>query len=328
MTAEPQPPLDALLQFGLQMTDAQPSIEDGTPEEARRYAATDAFNIERIELPRVEDFSIPGTESMYSGQVGPPVSVRLYAPRDRAAAGDGGLPAMVYCHGGGFVIGSVDSFDRFLRLVCRDSGMIVIAVDYRLAPEHRFPAALDDCLTAYAHVAARTAELGIDPERLGVGGDSAGGQLAVNICFAASAGHVPRPAFQALIYPWLDGSRETDSHRRYGEGYGLTRKTIQWFLGHAMPTPDFVHDPVASPLLRAPEEFADLPPAHILLSGYDPLRDEGTRYHELLRRHDIPSQLVVYETLIHGILNLGGLVPNALKMMEAYAQAAKQLAER
>ena len=308
--------LDARLQLGLLLARTQPAMEAGTPEQARMFSSTDAFNIEKIELPRVEDFSVSGP----TGEA--PVPIRLYAP----VADDVPRPALVYSHGGGFVIGSLDSFDRALRFVCQVSGCIVVSVGYRLAPEHKFPAALEDCIAAYGAVHERAREFRIDPEHIGVGGDSAGGNLAVNLCLAARAGRVPMPRFQALIYPWLDGSQETESHRTYGTGYGLTRDTIRWFIENAMPTPDFVFNELASPLLADPEKFKGLPPVFIQLSGFDPLRDEGRRYFERMREWNVPARCQVYESLIHGILSMGGIVPEVRRLLDEYGRAVSELA--
>lgn len=308
--------LDAGLQLGLLLARTQPTMDAGTPEAARRLGSIDVFNIERIELPRVEDFSVSGPAGA------PPVRVRFYRPPgDRRP-----LPALVYCHGGGFVIGSLDSFDRALRLICRESGCALFSIDYRLAPEHKFPAALEDATAAYRAIHAGATERGIDPERIGVGGDSAGGTLAVGLCLAADRGELPRPRFQALIYPWLDGDAESESRRVYGAGFGLTNELIRWFIGHAMPAPDFIRDERAAPLRAAPGRFAGLPPALILLSGFDPLRDDGRRYCDRLREAGVPARLNVYESLTHGVLSMGGAIPAAKRLLLEYAAGVRELA--
>jgi acetyl esterase len=197
-------------------------------------------------------------------------------PAERAV--DPRSPALVYLHGGGWVVGDLDSHDAPCRMLARSAGVRVVAVGYRLAPEHRFPAAADDALAALRDVHARAGELGIDPERIAIGGDSAGGNIAtVAACRAAGDGG-PAPAFQLLIYPVTDNSRQDRaSYELFGEGFFLTRGHMAWYRAHYFGADEatLAKGPDASPLLA--DDLAGVAPAHIVTAGFDPLRDELAR---------------------------------------------------
>jgi acetyl esterase len=218
------------------------------------------------------------------------IPARLYRPE-----GDGSLPLVVYLHGGGWMLGSIDSFDTVVRALANASGAAVLSVGYRLAPEAPFPAGLDDCVCAVRWGAANAAELGADPNRIAIAGDSAGGNLATVVARRLRGDVDLR--LQVLIYPATDAGCNTASYRDFGERYGLTAASMQrcWnvYLGGA----DGLH-PDASPL-RA-DDFAGSPPAFVLTAGFDPLRDEGEAYAEALRQAGVEVECHRYDGAIHG----------------------------
>jgi acetyl esterase len=235
-------------------------------------------------------------EHMLAGPAGP-LATRLYVPAAAPACG----PLLVYFHGGGWVQGSVASHDSACRLLAHLSGVRILSVEYRLAPEHPFPAGAEDALAAYTQVAERHAELGADRARLALGGDSAGGNLAAVTAQAARADReLPAPAFQLLIYPALDMSRKPDSRRLFGERFLLTEQSMSWYEDQYVPDPSQRSDPRVSPLLAA--ELAGLAPAYIATCLADPLRDEGEDYARRLREAGVPVALQRHP-LIHGFFN-------------------------
>jgi len=244
---------------------------------------------------------------------GPGGDIPLRAYRPLGAAPDAVLPVLVYYHGGGWVIGDLDTHDTLCRELANGSGCAVVAVDYRLAPEHRFPAAYDDALAATRWVAAHAAELRVDPARLAVGGDSAGGNLAAAVALAArddADGRGPLPiAYQLLIYPGVDMRRGHPSHQTNGEGYVLTKDTIAYFVGHYLPDRDQYADWRASPLLAA--SLANLPPALVLTAGYDPLVDEGLDYARALSAAGNRVSYVCFGRQIHGFITMGRVLDEA-----------------
>src|SRR5580698_5547543 len=252
----------------LEMMDAQgaPPLESQDPVEARsaRVEGMKMIGGEPIVLERVEDLSVPGP--------GGDIPVRVYA------TGHGGLrPALVYFHGGGFVFGNIETHDAVCRALAKESGAVVISVDYRLAPENKFPAAVDDSHAATLWVAANAARLGVDSHRIAVGGDSAGGNLATVVAIRCRDAGGPKLAAQVLIYPVTDVSTfDTGPHRELGEGYFLTRASMEWFTGHYLASADQKRHPEASPLLAT--SLSGLPPALVITAEFDPLRDEGEAF--------------------------------------------------
>ncbi len=236
-----------------------------------------------------------------------PIPMRLYRPLGSQAASV--LPGLVYYHGGGWVIGDLDTHDTLCRELANLSGCAVVAVDYRMGPEHRFPAAVDDVLAATRWVHREAAALGIDPARLAAGGDSAGGNLAAVVALAArDAGDLPI-AFQLLIYPATDMRRGHPSHVSNGQGYVLTADTLRYFHDHYITDTAHDLDWRASPLLAT--SFADLPPALVLTAGYDPLRDEGLDYARALTEAGNRATYVCFERQIHGFITMGRVLDEA-----------------
>jgi acetyl esterase len=228
------------------------------------------------------------------------IAVRAYRPVSGEV-----LPALVYFHGGGWTIGDLDTHDVLCRQLANGARCAVFSVDYRLAPEAPFPAAVEDCLAATRFVFEKSGSLKIDVSRIAVGGDSAGGNLA-----AVVALHRQMPlAFQLLIYPATDQRCNTDSHRRNGEGYLLTREGIEFFRGCYLPDKKHWADWRASPLLAA--SHAGLPPAFVITAGYDPLRDEGREYAERLAKAGVEVAYREYGDMVHGFLLFGGVLDSA-----------------
>lgn len=227
--------------------------------------------------------------------------LRVYRPRE---TGDR-LPVLVYYHGGGFVLGSLDSHDGVCRRLARGADCIVVAVNYRLGPEHRFPAAIEDGAAAFEWIADNAADLGGDPARVAVGGDSAGGCLAAVLCHRQRDAAGPQPALQLLIYPVTDQSRSMESHGLFDHGYYLDKPLKDWFVDNYLHGPEQERDPRASPLFA--ERFDGLAPAVIASAGFDPLRDEDEAYAERLRGAGVAVTELYEPALVHGFLNMPGL---------------------
>ena len=235
------------------------------------------------------------------------IPLRLYRPL--ASAADAVLPVLVYYHGGGFVVGDLDTHDVLCRQLANGAGCAVVAVDYRMAPEFPFPYAVEDCLAAPYWVQRNAEALGLDAVRLAVGGDSAGGNLAAVVShLGRDAGDLPI-AFQLLIYPATDQRLGAPSHQTNGEGYLLTRETIDYYMSHYIPDKAFNLDPRASPLLHP--DLSRLPPAFVLTAGYDPLRDEGLHYAQALSKAGNRVTHICFERQIHGFILMGKVLEEA-----------------
>jgi acetyl esterase len=230
--------------------------------------------------------------------------LRLYRP-----VATGVLPVLVYFHGGGWTIGDLDTHDVLCRQLCLFSSAAVVAVDYRLAPEHRFPAAVDDCLAAVRWVRAQATAQGLDGSRLAVGGDSAGGNLAAVVSLLLrDAGDAP-PLHQLLVYPATDMRAGAPSHTANAQGYLLTADSVNYFRGQYTPEPASWTDWRASPLL-APD-LKNLPPALVLTAGFDPLRDEGRQYADALSAAGNRVQYVCFERQVHGFITMSRVLDEA-----------------
>ena len=228
------------------------------------------------------------------------IRFRRYLPLGVAASRS--LPSLVYFHGGGFVIGNIETHDSTCRRLANKSRCQVISIAYRLAPEHPFPAPTDDGLAAFRHIRDHAARFDVDPARLAVGGDSAGGAIAAVICQACRDARKKTPAFQMLIYPATDSSRKSTSRKAFGDGYGLTTELMDWFWAAYSPKGTDQTDIRLSPLLA--KTLAGLPPALVLTAGYDPLRDEGRAYADRLIDAGVKTTYVNYPGTIHGFFSM------------------------
>jgi acetyl esterase len=258
--------------------------------------------ISRPEPPELESakpLSIPSPHGA--------IPARIYTPKRLRKTG-ALAPCLVFYHGGGWVIGDLDSHDVVCRKLAHEGELIVISIDYRLAPEHKFPAAVDDALAAVKWVAANAKQLGIDAGRLMVGGDSAGGNLAAVVALAARDGDGPTLAGQVLIYPATDFAMKHPSHREPETSVLLTHSVIKWFMNHYLGDAD-IADWRASPA-RA-KTFAGLPPAYVLTAGADPLRDEGDEYAKRLNDAGVPVSYKHFPGQFHGFFTMGKLLPQA-----------------
>lgn len=248
---------------------------------------------QHIPVAAVTNLSIPGP----AGEM----RARHYRPVD----GDG-APLLVFYHGGGQVIGSIDTHDDLCRQICREGRMHVLSVDYRLAPEHKAPAGADDALAAFQWALDNAAELGADPDRVAVGGDSAGGNLAAVVSMRARTEAARLPAVQLLFYPVVNYRDETRSQILFADGFFLTKADIDWFSDHFLDGADVdASDPRVSPLLA--DDFSGLPPALVLTAGFDPLRDEGRQYAEAMRKAGVAVDYREFGSLVHGFANLFAL---------------------
>lgn len=275
--------LDLLRESGI------PPYDSMDPVTARAYyeKACDRGRGEPPAPAEVRDFSIPGPAGK--------IPVRLYRASDR-----GDLPILVFYHGGGFTIGSLESHDTVCRHLCAGADCIVVAVDYRLGPEHRFPAAPDDCYAALRWISANARHLGGDPQRIAVGGDSAGGNLSAVTSLTARENRGPQIVFQLLIYPGVDMTESLPSHVNCGEGFLLTSRLIGWFHSHYMAEGMDRTQWKASPLFAA--NHANLPPAHVITAGFDPLQDEGMAYARKLESAGVPVTHTHYAGMMHGFI--------------------------
>jgi acetyl esterase len=297
-------PLDPQARFVLDQLAAQggPQLHEMTPAEARQ-AFEDMqrpFPVEPV--ARVEERTIPGP--------GGPIPVRIYTPDGAPTP----APTLVYFHGGGWVIGSLDTHDNVCKPLANRTRLRVVSVDYRLAPEHRFPAAAEDCFAATRWVAEHGAEIGVDGTRIAVAGDSAGGNLAAVVALMARERGAPEIRHQVLIYPVTDSDFETSSYRDNADGYLLTRDGMRWFWDQYVPDRNQRANPFASPL-RA-EKLVGLPPATVITAEYDPLRDEGEAYATRLREAGVPVDYIRYDGQIHGFVQLQTLFDAARRAVE------------
>jgi acetyl esterase len=236
-------------------------------------------------------------------------AIALRAYRPAGVARHEVLPALVYFHGGGWTIGDLDTHDVLCRQLSNGARCAVFSVDYRLAPEHPFPAAVEDSIAAARWVASEARALRIDPERIAVGGDSAGGNLAAVVALEARDAGGPALACQLLIYPATDQRCGFASHERNGDGFLLTRQSIEYFRGHYLPRKDDWLDWRASPLLA--KSLAGLPPAYVVTAGFDPLVDEGRAYAERLATEGNEIAYREYPDMVHGFILFGGVLDTA-----------------
>ena len=248
------------------------------------------------------------------------IPCRLYRPKGVPAST--ALPALIFFHGGGWVIGDLETHDVLCRQLTAAAGISVVNVDYRLAPEHKFPAAVDDAWTATRWVAAHAAELGIDASRLAVGGDSAGGNLAAVVALLARDHGGPALGLQVLTYPVTDVAAESPSYAEFADGFMLTRDSMRWFFDQYLASKDQAADFRASPL-RA-KSLTGLPPALIVTAGFDPLRDEGEAYARRLREAGVRVDTICYGGMVHGFVPMGRLIDTGNRAVSHVAASLRQ----
>ena len=300
---------------GLKIVLEQLAANPGPQLHELPVAQARAF-FEQMQLPRpevkvaaVEDRRIPGP----AGEI----PVRIYRPEGKAP-----FPVLVYFHGGGWVIGGIETHDGSCRELANRIGCVVISVDYRLAPESRYPAAAEDCFAATKWVAEHAGELGVDPKRMGIGGDSAGGNLTAAVALMVRDRRGPALRHQLLIYPVTDADFTRQSYRENAEGYLLTTKAMEWFWDHYVPDRAQRQEGYASPL-RA-KDLAGLPPAFVITAEYDPLRDEGEAYAKRLQAAGVPTQLKRYDGAIHGFFAMGLLAQVARDAVDDAVTAVRR----
>lgn len=289
------------------MQPGQGVFDTDDPVEARRRseATTERLSPPNPPLARVEDRDADG------------VPVRLYWPNAEEP-----LPVLVFFHGGGWVFGSRDTHDGICRHLAAKTPCLVVSVEYRLAPEHKFPAAVEDAIAATKWAAANAASLGGDPKRLAVGGDSAGGNLAAVVALHARDHGGPQIRFQLLIYPSVDFTAAGGSIDRFAEGYFLTKAGIEKCKAWYLNGPQDFRDWRASPIFA--KSFAGLPPAFLFTAGFDPLLDEGKAYADKLKAAGVPVEYKCYEGMIHGFLRMGRVLDQALVALDDSAAALRR----
>jgi acetyl esterase len=241
--------------------------------------------------------------------------IRVYRPSNAK-----NLPALVFFHGGGWVLGFLDLYDAALHSLANKTGSVIISVNYQKAPEHPYPTAFDDCFATLLWVSTNSFELGIDQTKIGVGGDSAGANLASAVALKARDRGVLKLAYQLLFYPCNERDFETPSYLAYADGFGLPRKSMQWFWEQYLQGGDHDSDPYACPS-RA-KDFSNLAPAIIVTAEYDPLKDDGVKYERLLKGAGVPTSYLEYKGMIHGFVNLSAITPTAQR---AIAECAKRI---
>jgi acetyl esterase len=306
-----QQALQALAKAGL------PPIESMTPADARLQmeAMVRARGGEPAAISRTEERTVPGR--------GGDIPVRIYWPNQADAGADGPLGALLYFHGGGHVLGTLDTHDRIARNLCAGAGALVVAVDYRMGPENRFPAAVEDSWSALEWLMRTAPELGADPGRIAVAGDSAGANLAAVVCLMARDAGGPPIRLQALVYPVADYALADDSYTTYAQGYGVvTREAMRWFRQHYLRDAADAADWRASPVRAA--SHAGVAPAVIVAAECDVLHDEGVRYAEALRAAGVPTEYVRYAGMIHGFFGMAPDVDDAVAAQRVVTAAIRR----
>ena len=304
------PQAQALMQ--LMIDKGVPPVNTLTPVEARAsYRSRRTFTQpDAPEVFKVEDKVVSAN--------GVNVSVRVYHPH--AAQSHQALPGLVYLHGGGWTLGDLDTHDVLCRSLCLQAGIVVVSVDYRMGPEHKFPAAYDDTVAAFNWTVQHANALGIDASRIAIGGDSAGGNLSAAACLGLR-GQSVQPAFQLLIYPATIMWQDTPSYHANGKGYMLTKESIAYYTENYLRNREDAKDWRASPQLA--DSHAGLPPAFVMTAGFDPLRDEGLMYADALSKAGVSSQYICFERQIHGFITMGRVMQEANTAVSLCASALK-----
>ena len=288
-----------------------PPTEAMTPAEGRVAARAYAgLGGEPEDVASVEHRFVPGPTA--------DLPVRIYRP---AGAGDGPLPGLVYLHGSGWVLINIEICDSTSRAMANRTGCVVVAVNYQKAPEHKFPIPFDDCYAATTWVFDNADELGVDRARIGISGDSAGGNLAAAVALKARDEDGPRIAHQLLVYPAVRYGWDTPSYIENAEGNLLQRASMEYFWTHYVRSPTDGAHPYCSPLLAS--DHAGLPPAFIVTAGFDPLRDDGAMYAEKLRAAGVPVKLHNYEGMIHGFLWMSGIFDQSRALLDEIGEEVR-----
>jgi acetyl esterase len=305
--------IDAHAQIlGEYLVAMRPPGYDPTPDEAREQLRTMIAIADQPgpSLARVENHTIPGP----AGEI----PVRVYAPR---RIDEGPLPVLCYIHGGGFVIGDLDSYDNVCSKLAAWADCLVVSVDYRLAPEHKFPAAPEDCVAAYKWLTENAADLGGDKDRIAIAGDSAGGNLSAVVCQIVAADGGPQPCLQVLIYPATDLRNISRSHKQMSDAFVLPKDRIDWFMGHYLRNDEDRSNPLASPLLAT--DLSGLAPAYLVTCGFDPLHDEATDYAARLNEAGVEATVREFKNQVHGFTFLTRLIPDGTICLSEIALALK-----
>jgi acetyl esterase len=307
-------PLDPQVQQVLELirSAGNPEYWQMTPQQAREWHNQKAgiLDIKPTPVFRVEDRRIPGPASE--------IPVRIYTPR----ASSQFLPVLVWLHGGGHVVGSLQSYDAICRQLALEADCIVVSVDYRLAPEHKFPAGVEDCFAALTWAGRHAGEFGGDAKRIAIGGDSAGGNLAAVCAIMARDEGAPRLVFQLLVYPRTAAWEDSPSHREFADGYILTRKTILWFHNHCLKSDADRQDWRWAPL-DCPD-LSRLPPALVIVAECDPVRDDGIFYAERLKQAGNALELTNYAGMVHPFFSMGGAIDAGRRALSQAAGALRR----
>ena len=306
---------EAQLYLQLRASLNLPDLTTLAPPEARRISEETS---RRWQLS--EPQAVGSVEQRHCEGPNGSIPLRIYRPTVATATG---LPVMIFFHGGGWVLGSLDGVDGFCRALCQEAQLLVVSVDYRLAPEHSFPAGLDDCWTVTQWIAENADSLGGDSHKLLVGGDSAGGNLAAAVALRAKDQALFKLAGQVLIYPVTDLTQSLPSYESFAEGYLLTRASMRWFIQQYLPTAVDPKHPEASVLFA--DSLTGLPPTLLLVAGFDPLRDEGLAYAQRLRDAKVPVVERNWEGMVHGFINQRDLLPQAREASQWIAQEVNRL---
>ncbi|HTP77385.1 MAG TPA: alpha/beta hydrolase [Rhizomicrobium sp.] len=309
-------PLDPIVKGFLDQMAAAggPKMSEVGPAVAREtfVAMMQLVGPKDVPVGKTENLTVPGP--------GGPVPIRVYTP---VAAGRDPMPALIYYHGGGWVIGNIDTHDGLCRMMANEGGFRVISVDYRLGPEHKYPAAIDDSFAALSWVSANAASIGVDANRIAVGGDSAGGALAAEVAQLAKAKGGIDVACQMLLFPVTHIGAKTKSLSDFQAGYFLEKETLDWFYDCYLPANADKNDPKISPLLA--KDVSGLPPAYVMLGGFDPLHDEGLQYADKLRAAGVKVTLADYESLVHCFIYMQSFLPQAHEALTAASRAVAEM---
>ena len=285
-----------------------PANNEVSPEEARANGRARP-RAPGPDVGKVEDRTIPGPDGE--------IPVRIYTP-----AGSGPFPGLAWYHGGGWVVGDLDSADPSARHLCVGANCVVVSVDYRLAPETKFPGPAEDCYAATQWLAANAASLNVDPRRIAVGGDSAGGNLAAVVSLMSRDRGGCDIAFQLLVYPVTERNFDTPSYIDNAEGYQLSRDGMIWYWDHYLASAADAANPYAAPMQA--DDLSGLPPALVITAEFDPLRDEGEAYAEKLRAAGVPTTCTRYDGMIHGFYGMSAMVDKAKQAVEQSSASLRE----